>query len=139
MSGSCDEIDEPIARVLMLLGKRWTGMVMHALLEGPANFSDLRRSVTGISDRVLNERLTELLAFNLVSRRVIEGPPLRVQYALTDHGLAIRAPLTSLGEWAATHLTIDTIRPAVAPCPPSDCAPCEDVDLAAGDLRIDVL
>ncbi len=102
---ACETLGEPLARVMTLLGKRWTGVVLATLMAGPVNFSELRRGVPGISDRVLNERLTELAGENLVSRTVIEGPPLRVRYELTEHGYALRPALGELTRWAEQHLS----------------------------------
>ncbi|GLY29242.1 hypothetical protein Kisp02_26070 [Kineosporia sp. NBRC 101731] len=101
---ACESLGEPLSRVMTLLGKRWTGVVLATLMSGPVYFSELRRGVPGISDRVLNERLTELIGENLVSRTVIEGPPLRVRYELTGHGYALRPALDQLTAWAEEHL-----------------------------------
>ena len=89
---------------MTLLGKRWAGVVLSTLLEGPLHFNDLRRAVPGISDRVLNERLLELAAVGLVSRTVVAGPPLRVRYEVTDHGAALRPAIDELTRWASAHL-----------------------------------
>ena len=110
MSHPCEAIEEPLSRVMTLLGKRWSGMVLGTLMQGPAFFGELRRAIPGLSDRVLTERLTELAAFGLVSRTVLEGPPLRVQYALTPDGAAMRPALETLAQWAATHLMKDNQR-----------------------------
>ena len=58
-----------------MLGKRWTGLVLAALMNGPGHFAQLRRAVPGISERMLSDRLTELAALGLVVRTVEEGPP----------------------------------------------------------------
>lgn len=107
---ACETLGDPLSRVMTLLGKRWTGVVLATLMGGPVNFSELRRGIPGISDRVLNERLTELAAENLVSRTVLEGPPLRVRYELTDHGYALRPAIDELTRWAEAHLSPDTAR-----------------------------
>jgi DNA-binding HxlR family transcriptional regulator len=102
---ACAEVGEPLSRVMTLLGKRWTGVLLGTLMQGPAYFNDLRRGIPGISDRLLNERLLELTGLGLVTRTVFEGPPLRVQYQLTEHGYAIRPAIDELTWWAETHLT----------------------------------
>ena len=101
---ACESLGEPLSRVMTLLGKRWTGVVLGTLMAGPAYFNDLRRGIPGISDRVLNERLLELAGLGLVDRRVVAGPPLRVQYELTGHGYAIRPAIDELTNWAEAHL-----------------------------------
>lgn len=103
--GPCEALGEPLARVMTLLGKRWAGVVLGTLMQGPVNFNDLRRGIPGISDRVLNERLQELANLGLVSRTVMEGPPLRVRYELSEHGYALRPAIDELTQWAEAHLT----------------------------------
>lgn len=101
---ACDSLSEPLARVMTMLGKRWTGVVLSTLMQGPVHFNELKRGIPGISDRILNERLLELAELRLVTRSVIEGPPLRVRYQLTDHGLAMRPAVDELTRWAEFHL-----------------------------------
>ncbi|GEB50705.1 MULTISPECIES: winged helix-turn-helix transcriptional regulator [Streptomyces] len=101
---SCTEPESAITRVFHLLGKRWTGVILAALMSGPGHFAELRRAVPGISERMLSDRLTELIAFGLVVRSVEEGPPLRVSYSLTDSGYALRPAMVELTRWADGHL-----------------------------------
>lgn len=90
--------------VFELLGKRWTGLIVVALLEGPARFSELARAVDGVSERMLAERLNELVAWGLAERKVIVGPPIGVEYELTPGGLALRPALEELLGWSLDHL-----------------------------------
>ena len=62
-----------------LLGKRWTGVILYTLLQGPHRFNELLGGVHGISDRLLTERLRELEEKGLVERRVIPESPVRVE------------------------------------------------------------
>lgn len=103
-AGGCSEPESGITRVFQVLGKRWTGLVLAALMNGPGHFAQLRRAVPGISERMLSDRLTELAALALVVRTVEEGPPLRVSYKLTEAGLALRPAMTELTVWADEHL-----------------------------------
>ncbi|MBO8197536.1 helix-turn-helix transcriptional regulator [Streptomyces smyrnaeus] len=93
-----------MTRVFHLLGKRWTGLILAALMSGPGHFAELRRAVPGISERMLSDRLTELASFGLVTRSVEEGPPLRVSYSLTDSGHALKPAMVELTRWADGHL-----------------------------------
>ncbi len=95
---------EALTLVFGLLGKRWTGVLVGVLLRGPARFSALAREVTGVSERMLSERLAELGEAGLVERRVDEGPPVSVRYELTATGEALRPALNELQRWAAEHL-----------------------------------
>ncbi len=78
-----------LARAFGFLGKRWNGLILATLLEGPAGFAELRRAVGKISDSVLSERLSELDQAGLVERVVQAGPPVAVTYRLTDRGQAL--------------------------------------------------
>ncbi|NEB04137.1 helix-turn-helix domain-containing protein [Streptomyces sp. SID13726] len=102
--GESPRVDAMTTRVFDLLGKRWNGLLITVLLAGPAHFSELHRAVPGISGRILSDRLTHLAAEGLVVREVREGPPLRVQYRLTETGVAIRPALKELRDWALAHL-----------------------------------
>ncbi|WP_030677968.1 helix-turn-helix domain-containing protein [Streptomyces rimosus] len=102
--GACRQVDTGMARVFGLLGKRWTGLIVSVLMEGPVFFAELRRAVPGISERMLSDRLTELAAAGLVVREVDGGPPLRVSYRLTEAGRALEPALKELGRWAETYL-----------------------------------
>jgi len=103
-AGQCTAPESSITRVFQMLGKRWTGLVLAALMNGPGHFAQLRRAVPGISERMLSDRLTELGSLGLVVRTVEEGPPLRVSYRLSAAGLALRPAMTELTRWADAHL-----------------------------------
>ena len=89
-----------------LIGKRWTGAIVGVLLNAPADgaggmrFSQIAQAVPELSDRLLSERMKELEARGLVARRVIDGPPVRVEYALTDMGHELEPALAALKHWA---------------------------------------
>jgi DNA-binding HxlR family transcriptional regulator len=92
-----------------LLGKRWTGLILKVLMEGPKRFGELAHSVGALSERVLSERLKELEAEGVLVRRVEPGPPVRVAYELTEKGEALRHVIDAMGAWAEEWLP----RPAV--------------------------
>jgi DNA-binding HxlR family transcriptional regulator len=86
--------------VFEVLGKRWSGLLLALLLQRPARFSELARVVPGLSERVLSERLQELVGLGLVERKVEPGPPLGTIYALTPAGQRFRPALRQLQRWA---------------------------------------
>ncbi|MFF2042885.1 winged helix-turn-helix transcriptional regulator [Kitasatospora sp. NPDC058170] len=109
---TCTNVEVALTRVFTLLGKRWTGMIVAVLTNnGPGYFSELRRAIPGISERMLSDRLTELSDAGLVLRQVDEGPPLRVSYRLTEAGAALRPALTELALWADQHLPASALKP----------------------------
>jgi len=83
-----------------LIGKRWTGAILSSLAERPLRFGELARCVPGLSDRLLSRRLRELELEGLVERTVSPGTPVRVSYALTEKGLALKPAIGELREWA---------------------------------------
>ncbi|HET6151823.1 MAG TPA: helix-turn-helix domain-containing protein [Marmoricola sp.] len=98
--------DVALSRAFAFLGKRWNGVLLGTLIQGPAGFAELKRTL-GISDSMLSDRLAELSRAGLVARTVDEGPPVSVQYALTESGLAISPALQELTTWAQQNLTAE--------------------------------
>jgi DNA-binding HxlR family transcriptional regulator len=86
-----------------LIGKRWTGAIVGVLLaegEGGLRFSEIAHCVPQLSDRLLSERMKELEARGVVRREVIDGPPVRVEYSLTEMGCELGPALGELKVWA---------------------------------------
>ncbi|HEX8855945.1 MAG TPA: helix-turn-helix domain-containing protein [Thermoleophilaceae bacterium] len=106
-SDACARGDAALARAFEFLGKRWNGVVLGNLSEGPAGFRELSRAIGGISDSVLSDRLSDLSQAGLIARTVDEGPPLSVSYALTDRGKALIPALEQISLWAQEHLPGD--------------------------------
>ena len=106
----CERVDAALVRAFGVLGKRWTGVVLASLRAGPAGFRELSRAVCGVSDSVLSDRLSELAELGLVTRTVVEGPPVAVSYGLTPSGAALMPALEQIRCWAAEHLPTDGAR-----------------------------
>jgi DNA-binding HxlR family transcriptional regulator len=106
-SGACDRGAAALGRAFEFLGKRWNGVLLGTLRDGPAGFRELSRAVDGISDSVLSDRLSDLGAAGLITRTVDEGPPLAVSYALTARGKALLPALEQITLWAQEHLVED--------------------------------
>lgn len=89
-----------VARTLALIGSKWSVLIIMLLSEKPYRFNELKRAIGGISQRMLTLTLRDLEHEGLVSRSVIEVMPPRVEYALTELGVTLKAPITALGLWA---------------------------------------
>jgi len=85
---------------IQLLGKRWTGLLLYALLDGPQRFCELTSTVEGLSDRVLSDRLRELEVEVIVERVVYPQIPVRVEYKLTEKGRALEPVVNAIHKWA---------------------------------------
>ncbi len=83
-----------------LVGRRWTGAIIHVLMEGPMRFSEVAQAVPELSDRLLSERMKELEARGIVERTVHPGPPVRVEYSLSRMGAELGPALVELQRWA---------------------------------------
>lgn len=97
-----------ISELLSRIGDKWTVLIVTLLAGGPMRFNEIRRTVEGISQRMLTLTLRALERDGLVTRTVTPTIPPRVDYALTELGHTLTGPLATLADWARTN------RPAVA-------------------------
>jgi len=86
--------------MFQLIGDKWTMMVVMQLWEGSRRFSELRRDLRGISQRMLTLTLRHLERDGLIQRTVTPSVPPRVDYALTQMGLAFGQAALPIGQWA---------------------------------------
>jgi DNA-binding HxlR family transcriptional regulator len=90
----------PVRDVLDRLGDAWSVLVVLSLADGPVRFNALKRSIGGISQRMLTVTLRSLERDGLVSRSVVPTTPPQVEYALTEMGHSLSEPLGALVTWA---------------------------------------
>ncbi len=83
-----------------LVGRRWTGAILRVLMDGALRFSEIAAAVPELSDRLLSERMKELEGRGIVKRKVHSGPPLRVEYSLSQMGQELEPALAELQAWA---------------------------------------
>ncbi|GMA51038.1 transcriptional regulator [Alicyclobacillus contaminans] len=83
-----------------LLGKRWTGLIIHAMLSGKHRFSEIAEVIPHLSDRMLVERLKELENAGIVKRTVYPETPVRIEYHLTEKGRELQAVMEKVQDWA---------------------------------------
>jgi DNA-binding HxlR family transcriptional regulator len=95
--GECLAVREVLNRV----GDKWSVLVVALLGGGKKRFSDLRRSIEGISQRMLTLTLKGLERDGLITRTMYPTIPPRVDYELTKLGRSLLIPITGLGDWAA--------------------------------------
>ena len=101
---SVPQCDAALSDAFALLGKRWNGMILGSLIEGPAGFSEIRRALQD------DQRLGALRPARradragLVLRDVDAGPPVAVRYQLAESGVALIPVLEDLMEWARKNL-----------------------------------
>ena len=93
-----------VAPVLNRVGDKWSMLIVMILSSGPKRFSELKREIDGISQRMLTLSLRGLERDGLVTRTVTPSIPPRVDYELTDLGASLREPVKALGDWAIAHI-----------------------------------
>lgn len=89
--------------ILNRIGDKWSVMVVGRLKGGTMRFSQLRRAIDGVSQRMLTLTLRNLERDGLVTRTVYAEIPPRVEYTLTDMGRTLTGPIGALWDWAAEH------------------------------------
>ncbi|MDB4969677.1 MAG: HxlR family transcriptional regulator [Myxococcales bacterium] len=89
-----------VREVLNRVGDKWSVQIVAFLRGGPRRFSELRRSIEGISQRMLTLTLKGLERDGLVTRTVSPTVPPRVDYALTTLGRTLLKPITALARWS---------------------------------------
>ena len=94
-----------VREVLNRVGDKWSVQIVDFLGDGPMRFSDLRRSIEGISQRMLTLTLRGLERDGLISRTVFPEIPPRVEYELTRLGKTLLEPIQGLSEWAERNRT----------------------------------
>lgn len=90
----------PVTEVLQLIGDKWTILVVRSLNDGPRRFSEIRRDIPAVSQRMLTLTLRNLERDGLVTREVTPSIPPRVDYELTKLGKSLLEPISELAQWA---------------------------------------
>ena len=87
-------------RTLNILGNRWVSLVVWHLLPGRKRYGELKEAITGISGKVLTDRLRELEQHGFVTREVFAEVPVRVEYELTERGRSLHAIFDAMCAWS---------------------------------------
>lgn len=89
----------PVEITMGLIGEKWKVLIIRDLLTGTKRFGELRKSVTGITQKVLTNNLRQMEASGLIKRKVYAEVPPRVEYSLTETGLSLKPILDSMVTW----------------------------------------
>jgi DNA-binding HxlR family transcriptional regulator len=93
----------PAERALKVIGGRWKVFVLYFLFEGPKRFSELRRLIPKVSQKVLVQSLREMEEHGVVHRKIFAEVPPRVVYTATKLGMSLRPIVNALCEWGKRH------------------------------------
>jgi DNA-binding HxlR family transcriptional regulator len=94
----------PSRKVLNIIADKWTALVIGLLKNRPKRFSELRREIEGISQKMLTQTLRELERDGIVTRTVFAEVPPHVEYELTPLGKKLYEPLAVIRDWAESHI-----------------------------------
>ena len=89
----------PVELTLLLISNKWKILIIRDLLEGTKRFSELKKSITNISQKVLTSNLREMEENELLTRKVYPEVPPRVEYTLTDIGYSLKTLLDDMDKW----------------------------------------
>ena len=94
----------PVEVTLMLIGSKWNVLIIRELLSGTKRFNELKRSITGISQKVLTAQLRDMENNGLLIRTVYPEVPPKVEYSLTELGYSLKSILEALQIWGEEYV-----------------------------------
>jgi len=89
----------PVETALSLMGDKWKLLIVRDLLTGTKRFGELKKSLTGISQKVLTQHLRIMEGNGLVNRKVYAEVPPKVEYSLTNTGMTLKLILDAMQAW----------------------------------------
>jgi len=92
-----------VERAVNLFGDKWKFLILRDLMNGKMRFSELKRSIGKISQKVLTQNLRSLEASGLLTRTIYPVIPPKVEYELTDLGYSLRPVIDALRKWGEQH------------------------------------
>jgi DNA-binding HxlR family transcriptional regulator len=115
MSAGKKAVGCPAESAVEVIRGRWKLMILHELCNGTVRFGELRRALTGISEKMLTQHLRELERDGIVARAAYTGTPPKVEYSLTAAGRDLKPILDALHAWGLAHGAKQHARDAAAP------------------------
>ncbi len=99
-----EELPEcPVATTVQLIGSKWKLLILRNLLQRPWRFNELKRSLDGISQKVLTDNLRSMEEDGLITRTVYPEVPPHVEYALSETGESMRPILMAMQSWGTNY------------------------------------
>ena len=89
----------PVELTLLLISNKWKVLIIRDLLDGTKRFSELKKSINNISQKVLTSNLREMEENDLLTRKVYPEVPPRVEYTLTNIGYSLKTLLDDMDKW----------------------------------------
>ncbi len=96
----------PVEATLEMIGGKWKGVILYHLLERTYRFGELKKAMSGVTQRMLTKQLRELERDGIVNRKVYAEVPPRVEYSLTETGESLRGLIMMMRDWGRNHFRI---------------------------------
>lgn len=93
----------PVETTLSLIGDKWKVLILRDLMPGTKRFCELKKSIGGVSQKVLTAQLRDMEENGLVSRKVYAEVPPRVEYSLTETGMSLKPLLDVMANWGTQY------------------------------------
>lgn len=93
----------PVETTLTLISDKWTVLILRDLLTGTKRFGELKKSLGGVSQKVLTSQLRQMEASGLLTRKVYAEVPPRVEYTLTELGYSLQPVLEAMRDWGEAY------------------------------------
>lgn len=96
----------PVETTLCLISDKWTVLIIRDLLNGTKRFGQLKKSLNGISQKVLTQHLRTMESNGLITRKVYAEVPPKVEYTLTETGISLKPILDIMYDWGKNYQEI---------------------------------
>jgi len=107
---STEDQECPVEITLALLGNKWKVLILRELFKGTRRFGELARGVSGVSQKMLTQKLRQMEGDNLVKRKVYAEVPPRVEYSLTEIGRSLRPILDAMHKWGNSYKMVTGVK-----------------------------
>lgn len=98
-----DEEFCPVSVTLSVLAGKWKPIILWRLKDKPVRFNELRKSIPGITQKMLTAQLRELESDGIIARKVYPEVPPRVEYSITKYGESLHPVLAAMAKWGVEH------------------------------------
>jgi len=89
----------PVETTLSIIGDKWKVLIIRDLFTGTKRFSELKRSLTNVTQKMLTQQLRDLENDGIINRKVYPVVPPKVEYSLTELGISLKPVIESLRNW----------------------------------------